>query len=298
MSIGYESGETEKNSKSYFDLFPSAFISYTFNETNEFQINYTRRINRPRGRQLSAFKNISDSTNISFGNPLLLPEYTNALEFNYVKTWEEHTLSTSLYYRTTSGVIRTVSYMDGQTMYTTYDNVTDSKRTGAEIIAKNRLFRVLDLTTSVNLYYFHMNGFNYSYGNYNQDYKGSDNFSWDARVIANVMLPWNLTLQVTGAYTSGSDNPQGKEYDNYWIDAGLRRAFMDRKLTVSVSGRDLLDSRRRKSYTFGENFQQMSKDVWGGRMVALTVAYNFGNSNKKKNNQRNGESMDGDMMDF
>ena len=299
-SLGYDTGEPEKHSKDYFDLFPSAFISYALDETNEFQINYTRRINRPRGRQLSAFKNISDSTNISFGNPQLLPEYTDAIEFNYIKSWEEHSLSASLYYKATSGVVRSVSYMDGQTMYTTYDNVTDSKRTGAEIVAKNRLFKVLDLTSSVNLYYYQMDGFNYTYNGFTQRYNGSDNFSWDARVIANAILPWGLALQVTGGYTSCSDNPQGKEYDSFWLDAGLRRSFLEKKLTVSITGRDLFNSRRRKSYMYGENFHQLSTDRWGGRMASVTVAYNFGTSQKKKNNknQRSNESMDGDMMDF
>ncbi len=300
-SLGFETGEPEKNSRNYFDLFPSVFLTYTMNESNEFQINYTRRINRPRGRQLSAFKNISDSTNISFGNPLLQPEYTDAIELNYIKSWEEHTLSASLYYRTTDGVIRSVSYMDGNTMFSTYDNVTKTTRSGAEVVAKNRLFEIVDLTTSVNLYYFHMDGFDYHYNDFVQNYKGSNNFSWDARVIANIMLPWSLTLQLTGGYNSSAKTAQGKDYDSYWVDAGLRRSFLKRKLTVSVTGRDLLDSRRRKSYTFGNNFEQLSKDIWGGRMATLNVAYSFGNSGKKNNNGKKGQGEDrgeSEMMDF
>ncbi len=299
-SLGFETGEPEKNTKNYFNLFPSVFLTYAMDETNEFQINYTRRINRPRGHQLSAFKNISDSTNISFGNPLLLPEYTNSVEFNYIKSWEEHSLSTSLYYRSTDGVIRNVSYIEGNNMFSTYDNVTKTSRSGAELIAKNRLFEIVDLTTSVNLYYFHMDGFDYNYNQFTQHYNGSDNFSWDARVIANVILPWSLTLQMTGGYNSGSKNAQGKDYDSYWFDAGLRRAFLKRKLTVSVTGRDLLASRRRKTYSFGNNFEQYSTNVWGGRMASISIAYNFGNAGKKNNNgKKQGEDRsEADMMEF
>lgn len=291
----------EKFTRDYFDLFPSAFVAYTFKESNELQLNYTRRVNRPRGRQLNPFKNISDSSNISFGNPLLLPEYTNSLELNYIKNWKQHTLSASLYYRSTQGVSQQISYLEGSTLYSTYDNVTDSRRGGVELVAKDRFFDWLDLTTTVNLYYYKLDGFDYTYGSTTTHYNGNEDFSWDARMIANVMLPWNLRLQLTGSYNSATYSPQGKNYDSYWLDAGLRRSFVQGKLTVAVTGRDLLDSRKRKAYTFGDNFSQTSIDHWGGRSVGFNISFNFGNVkvNKKKSrsNDQNNDS-DSDMMDF
>lgn len=299
MIAGVETPESK--SKSYFDLFPSLFLSYSLPKENELQINYTRRINRPRGRQLNSFANISDSANISFGNPLLDPEFSNSFEFNYIKNWEKHMLSASLYYRSTSDVIQRVSYLEGNTLYSTYDNATDSRRAGMELVGKNRLFDFLDLTTTVNMYYYKINGFDYRYGADQQyHYNGSEDFSWDARMIANVTLPWKLSLQLTGNYTSAVKTAQGKDFDSYWLDAGIRRAFLDRKLTVAVTARDLLDSRRTKSYTFGENFFQTSEMKWGGRQFGISVSYNFGNmkSSKKKPNSRNEESMGNDMMEF
>ncbi|MGL4292176.1 MAG: outer membrane beta-barrel family protein, partial [Bacteroidales bacterium] len=295
--------ETGDYKRSYLDLFPSAFVSYALPKGNELQLNYTRRINRPRGRQLNPFKNISDSANISFGNPLLLPEYTDALELNYIKNWEEHMLSASVYYRSTNGVSQRVNYLEGNTLYTTYDNVTDSRRAGMEIVGKNRLFGWLDLTSTVNLYYYKLNGFDYHYNDQSTHYKGNEDFSWDARIIANAMLPWKLSFQVTGSYNSATYSPQGKTYENWWLDAGLRRSFLERRLSVAITGRDLLDSRKRKSYTYGDNFFQTSTSQWGGRQVGISISYNFGNmktSSKKKprNNGERQDSMDGDMMDF
>jgi len=63
-------------------LFPSMYLSYTLPNNNELQLNYTRRVNRPRGRQINPFHDFSDSTNISYGNPDLAPEYSSSLEFN------------------------------------------------------------------------------------------------------------------------------------------------------------------------------------------------------------------------
>ena len=301
-TTGYNSNntlETTRNNKNYFDLFPSAFISYSLPHGNEMQLNYTRRIQRPRGRQLNPFKNISDSANISYGNPNLSPEYTHSMELNYIKNWEEQMLSASLFYRATDGVIQQVSYLDGTSLISTSDNVTNSVRSGIELVGKNKLFKILDFTTTVNLYYYKMDGFTYKYNETSFEYKGSETFAWDARMIANIMLPWRLSFQVTGNYTAPTKNAQGKSYESYWLDAGLRRSFLNRKLTVAVTGRDLLDSRRFKNYTFGENFSQISKGQWGGRQLGINISYSFGNMSLSKTKKRqNGMEESGNVGDM
>ena len=92
---------------------------------------------------------------------------------------------------------------------------------------------------------------------------------------------------------------QGKTFESYWLDAGIRRSFLDRKLTVAITGRDLLDSRRMKSHTYGEGFDQISRMKWGRRQAGISVSYNFGNmkNGKKKPNNQNREPMNGDMME-
>ncbi len=55
------------------------FFPHVATHDNEMQINYTRRLRRPWGGQLNSFHDISDPTNISYGNPELQPQYSNAL---------------------------------------------------------------------------------------------------------------------------------------------------------------------------------------------------------------------------
>ncbi len=64
-------------------FFPSVFLSQKLNETNDLQLNYSRRINRPNFFQLFPFTDYTDSLNISKGNPDLDPEFTNSLELSY-----------------------------------------------------------------------------------------------------------------------------------------------------------------------------------------------------------------------
>ncbi|MGL5787455.1 MAG: TonB-dependent receptor domain-containing protein [Bacteroidales bacterium] len=282
--------------KNYFDLFPTLFLSYSLPKDNELQLSYTRRINRPRGRMLSSYKNISDSTNISYGNPNLQPEFTTALEFNYLKTWDNHTLSTSLYYRKTDDVIQNVSFVENDIKYSTYGNLTNIQAAGVELVGKNRLFKILDLTTTVNLYYNKVDGFSYM----NTYYKGVEDFNWDAQMIANFSLPQMIMLQLTGRYNSRVKRPQSIMEDSYSLDIGLRKSFLNRKLNVSLTARDILDSRKRRSTSWGNNFTEHSVSQWGGRVFSFSVSYNFGNaglsSKKKGNRQQRGDQGEMDMI--
>lgn len=275
-------------SKDYFSLFPSAFISYALPDKNELQLNYTRRISRPWGPQLNSFMNITDSTNISFGNPELNPEYSNAFELNYIKNWEDQMLSFSGYYRTTDDVIQSIRYLDGNVMKSTYDNVAKSQSAGVELVGKNKLLKILDLTTTVNLFYYKLDGFSYLPKGAVTPVigKGNEDFSWNARMIANVILPKAISLQLTGNYNAKQVVAQGTQKANYSLDAGLRKSFMNKKFSLSINARDILNSRSQQTLTYGSGFIQDSKNWRNGRQVGFVFTYNFGNM-RAKNSKMN-----------
>lgn len=283
-----ESSSEERGQKvgnHYFDLFPSAFISYSMPHGNELQLNYTRRLSRPGGLQLNSFRNITDANNVSYGNPNLMPSYTDAFELNYIKNWDAHTLSVSTYYRKNEDVIQQIRFMGtDNVMYSTFENVSKSQSAGMELVGKNRLFRMLDLTTTVNLFYYKLDGFTFSPQNSMQEVTGesNENFTWNARTMANISLPLGISLQLTGSYNSRQVIAQGTMDANWAIDAGLRKSFADNKFSIAVSARDIFNSRKWKTHTEGSSFRQTSESWWGGRYIGATVSWNFGNLKSKR----------------
>lgn len=293
---------SETFEKDYFKLFPSAFISYALPKNNELQVNYTRRLRRPWGGQLNSFRNISDASNISFGNPELTPEYSHSFELNYIKSWESgHTLSLSGYYRSTDDVIQRIRFLNTEdnVMYTTSENVAKSQASGLEIVGKDKLFKILDLTTTVNLYYSKLDGFSYLPQGAETPVIGDtdESFAWNVRMIANFSLPWGVSLQGTGNYNSKQLMAQGYREPNYSVDLGLRKSFLSDKLTLSINARDLLDSRKFRTVTAGDGFWQDSENWRGGKRVGFTLTYNFGNMNKKKDKSKS-RSEEPDMFDM
>lgn len=295
-----EHGYKEKDApfkKDYFQLFPSVFMSYQLTESQQLQLNYTRRLRRPWGGELNNFRNTSDASIVSFGNPLLTPEYSNSFALNYLKTWAQHSLLVSAYYRPTTDVIQRLNYRnttDG-IMYSTSENVARSTSTGVELTAKNKITKMIDVTTNVNLYYYKINSFSYDIDGQTVSGDGRDNFTWNARFIASLKLPYDISMQASFRYNSKQTLAQGYRPASYGLDMGVKKNFFDRKFTLSINCRDVLDSRKWETYTSSDSFDRHQINRRRSRTVRFTLTWNFGNQNaKKKRPDQQGEEEEED----
>ena len=291
--------------KDYFQLFPSVFMSYQLTQTQQLQLNYTRRLRRPWGGELNSFRNTSDASITSFGNPLLTPEYSNSFSLNYLKQWDQHSLLVSAYYRPTSDVIQRITYRgaaDGQ-MYRTPMNVANSTSTGVELTGKNKIGRILDLTTNVNLYYYKLDAFAFDIEGQTVTGESRDNFTWNARIIAQLTLPWGISMQLSGRYNSRQVITQGYRPSQISMDAGIKKGFFDRKLVLSINCRDVFNSRKWESYTGSDTFSRYTLNKRRSRTVNFNLTWNFGNSQGKKKrdeqtNDNDEEEMSGGGYDM
>ena len=261
------------------------------------QLNYTRRVDRPRGHQLNPRMDFSDSTNISYGNPELLPSYSSSLELNYLKNWERHTLSAGLFWRYKDGVVQNVKYMDSDVMKNTYLNVANRQELGVEVVAKNRLFKeLLQLTTNVNFYWNTISSAHYS--NYlngslvDIDLPAQNILAWSARINAQFLFTRTFSGQISARYRSPRVVAQGETSHSYTIDIGLRKTFLNKQLALALNVRDLLDSRARRNTTWGDGFWQYQERRWHSRSIGLTLTYNFGNNTPKRDGKDNGRTED------
>ncbi|MCM1318992.1 MAG: TonB-dependent receptor [Muribaculaceae bacterium] len=308
LEYGQTEADVEPYKRNSFALFPSAFLSWSLPHDNEVQINYTRRIRRPWGAQLNTFKNISNPTNISMGNDQLQPTYSNAFELNYIKSFTEHILSMSAFLRTSTDNINHISYIENGIMYTTHANAGNQTDAGVELVAKNNLFNnILSLTTTANLYNNHVSAWTLDFltptgtvATVTGDKRNS--FAWDIRCMAQVRLPWDIGFQVTGRYNSKRLNAQGERGAGWGVDLGLRKNLGN--WTFSINCRDLFNSRKMHSYTYGIaedinghklNYTQEDKRWRSGRQINITVKFSFGNMRSKLSKQQmmqQGEVMD------
>ena len=282
----------------YFQVFPSVYLSYDFGHGHELQVNYTRRIDRPRGHQINPRQDLSDPTNIRYGNPYLLPQYSSAVELNYLKNWERHVLSAGLFYRFADDVHQNIQFNDGITMRNTFINAGRRHEAGVEVVVKNRLFgELLQLTTSANFYYNRLDRAQYTPVVNGTELDpvtlpGQNTVAGSVRLNANFMFTKTFSGQLSGRYRSPHVTAQGKTDHSYSLDIGLRKTFLDRRLALAFNVRDILNSRARRRYNYGDGFWQYSRNRWNSRVISLTLTYNFGNMKPKRNETYNANSND------
>ncbi len=285
-------------SKDYFKLFPSLFASYQLTPNDQLQLNYTRRLRRPWGGQLNSFRDTRDATMISFGNPELTPEYSNSFSLNYLRTWTEHSLLLSLYYRPTTDVMQRITYRDtnADMMYSTSMNLAKSTSSGAELTVKNKLFRRLDLTTNVNAYYYKLDAFSHIIEKQTITGAEQKQFTWNAKIQASLILPYDISVQLSGRYHSRQAITYGHRPARYGMDFGFRKNFLNKLFTLSINCRDLLNTRKWETETSTDNYWRHQIFRRHSRSFSATLTWNFGNMNSNK--RQHSERSDNEQRDY
>lgn len=69
-------------------------------------------------------------------------------------------------------------------------------------------------------------------------------------------------------------------------------------MSLSISCRDLLDTRKWQTYTETDTFTRYQLNRRGGRKVNFTLTWNFGNNNSKKKGKPDGQNMQDDDTDM
>lgn len=274
-----------------FDIFPTLHLSYKLKETNEIMASYSRRINRPNGRDLDPTANYYDRYTIRFGNPDLKPEYTNSYELGILKRFGKTRsyLSLDAFRRETNNKIDRIETLgeDG-IFYLNTDNFDKDYSTGLELTGNINFAKWLLVNTSVSTYNYRITG------ELNGETFNRESTNWNSRMNATVKFSPESRLQLTGFYRGKSVSAQGETKAMFFSNISYRQEFMDKKLTATLSVRDLLGTGKFERESYGKDFKSYFKWSREPRIVMLTLSYKINNF---KSNER-GDNMGGGDMDM
>ena len=281
----------EINDRNYLNLFPSGHFSYEFTKNNSAQISYSRRVRRPRFWDLNPFFTFSDNRNFFSGNPDLDPEFTHSMELGHLKYWGSASLSTSLYYRHTEGKIERIRTIneDGTTL-TRPENLLTEDAFGLEFVGSWSPFEWWKLNADFNFFRAITDG-----GNLGPEY-ASDTYSWFTRGTSRFTLWKHTDVQARFHYRAPRQTTQGRQRSSYSLDLAASRDILKNNGTLTLSIRDLFNTRRRRSITEGESFYTESDFQWRARQITLSLNYRLHQQKKRGGQGRGGERGDGEMM--
>lgn len=327
---GKQQGKDNYSNSFPISLFPSVFLTRTFENKQDIQVNYSRRINRPNFFQLMPNYDISNKLSYSTGNPNLVPEFTHSLELSYQKTYGKKNntfLATVFGKYTTNLIARYQSWQkveNDSAFVSTWINASDAYAAGVELVFRNNWTKWWDMNFSTNVYYSKINGDNVT------KQLTNERTSWSAKINNTFKIAKGWSIQLSGDYISKSALPvstsnsggggggrggmgggfmgaapssvQGFIDANYGADLGLRKEFMIKKntATISVNWNDIFRSRRYYSFSESDGFTQYDWRRRDPQIVRVNFSYRFGKFDiglfKRKNMKGESEGMQNGMQ--
>ncbi|MEO8172817.1 MAG: TonB-dependent receptor [Sediminibacterium sp.] len=293
-------------------LFPSAFITYKVDDKQDFQLNYSRRINRPNFFQLMPFPDYTDPQNINIGNAGLRPEFTNSFEISYNNAYKRQAnfLATVFFKHSTDLITRYVyrdknGLVNGDSAYfNTYINANSSYTTGLELTNKMPVTKWWDLTLNVNIFYSQINAVTPATATTPAQELNNSLVSWFGKMNSAFKVAKGLSIQLSGDYQAknvlppssggggnrggggggmGMGGPQstsqGYNLPRYGFDLAIRKDWtwkngQSGNLTLSVN--DIFRSQVFKSYSESTYFTQTSERRRDQQILRLNFNYRFG----------------------
>ena len=289
------------NNKNYNNFFPSAFLTYEISKETSFSLSYSKRIQRPRGRLLNPFNNFSSNVNIFVGNPDLNPAFTDAIDFGYIKRWNNLTFNTSLYANKTNDVFQYVRNESGEEngvpiIIITPINLSTEYRAGFEFTLNYSPYKWWKLNGSFNYFYVETDG-DYNFVNSNNvttnqnfDFKTT---SWFTRLTSKVTLPKKIDWQTNMTYNGEQKNAQGSSLAVFSMNIAFSKDVLNDNGTINFNISDVFNSRKRIMESYIPGVVDSNGEMqWRVRQINLSFTYRFNVKKNEKEKRTRGNQQD------
>ncbi len=275
-------GESFRNR--YLSFFPSAFLAYKLSESQQLRLSYSKRIRRPRARQLNPIDTNEDPTFRRIGNPYLEPEYTHAVELSYSTFLRGATLTLTPYFRRRVNVFGFYQYLDADSVTVfTFRNFDKSDSYGGEIIGTYRFGQRLSGFVNFNLYRYVTDASNVEEG------LGSSDIAWSGRLSTNIKISPTLDVQLSYFYRAPRQIEGGHISAFTRGDIGLRARLFHEQLNLNIRLSDPFNTMgfRMRRNLGGANLEMKRK--FDSRRLYITLSWNFGNQSSRRRSRSRGE---------
>jgi outer membrane receptor protein involved in Fe transport len=271
-----------------FMLYPSIHLTKSLKEKHQFQLSYSRRINRPQPWVLNKTPGYIDPYNIFQGSPELEPEYTDAFEFNYRLSYKIMSLSAQTYYRNTTNCFSTKrTLQDNGIMVHELINANSQQSYGSEVGFNFNFTKWWQLSTSANVYHYTLDA-DISSGETSR----SSN-SWDGRLITSFSLKKGTRLQGVFYMRGPQLDAQGESEGFYTVNLGASQQVLKGKLNLGLSAENIFNSIKFDYSASGVNYDNTYSIAVEGMVLRVTASYTFNNFQNKQRGRADDASFKG-----
>ncbi len=282
-SNGNSVTDNNEVSRAYTDIFPTLFLKKKINDNNTISASYGRRIDRPNYASLNPFVHFIDVYTFRFGNPFLIPQYTDSYSVGYSIN---NKYKFDFNYSNTKDVISNIVLTDP---VTNSISQTDANLNRFESYSLN-----INAPVKITNWWKTYNNVSIFYNQYDSDnIEGApdqlEKLAWQANSSHDFTIDDRSSAELRANYISSNVYGVLNLKSFYGIDLGINRTFIDNKMNAKLAISDILN-------TWGErtifsvlpisNFDLVR--TFDSRVIRLSLTYKFGNVKLKSINKRGG----------
>ena len=271
------------DSYDYFELFPNVKFTYRLDAADRLVAAFNRRVDRPGEPELRIFPKYDDPEILKVGNPYLRPQFTNAAEVGYGRSWTGGSLTTALYYRDiTDAFTRIFAIDDSNPNYDVvnrlFENAGNSTQRGVQASVEQTIVPPWRLSANVNLFSTKLEAFDtillfptarpFSFD-------ASTSNTWDVTVNNRLQLPRIPELQVNYIYYGARSVPQGRERARSSLDLASKWPLMNERAELLFTFTDIFNGFGLQREVNGNGFRALYENLLETQVATLTLRVRF-----------------------
>ena len=272
MNVEYEKMPEKNFDAGFDDIVPSMMFSYQLAPTKTLRASYNMRISRPGIWYLNPFKNTSNPTSISYGNPDLETEKSHSLSMTFSSFSAKFNVNASLGYSFVNNGIQNYSFMNNGVMESTYGNIGHTQNTSLSLWMNWNPGNKTRLSVNASGTYTDMRC--------DESFLKQSNNGFYGNLFLNAQqtLPWDLRFSLYGGGSSPYISLQGKGSSYMYYGFSLSRSFLkEKRLSVSINTSNLFHKYLSfKSETVTDTFRSCYDSKNMQQSYGLNISWRFG----------------------
>lgn len=263
----------QRNSRNYFELFPTLYFQYTKNDDNVFSLAYGRRINRPGFSDLNPFRFYFNPYRYSEGNPFLMPSFNNNIQLDY--TYKSK-YSISFYYEKENDYFDQVPLVNPTNgdFYFFMKNIGKAVSYGMTTAIPVTITKWWNANLQVNLYSY---SFSSSY------FVNGDKQSLFTTYISyynqfKLFSPKKISADCSFSYFFPRKEGVNNIGNSLNLNVGVKIISKNDRLTFGITGSDIFYRSVPEITAKSANFISISSNKYDTRNIRVTLTYKFGSA--------------------
>ncbi|MBG6129590.1 outer membrane receptor protein involved in Fe transport [Aquimarina sp. EL_43] len=258
------------NTNTFTNLFPTLNLGYAIGENTNFQLSYSKRINRPSLWQLNPFSELEDFNARFFGNPTLKSAFTDAVELSLLQKGTKFTINPSIYYSyTTDDTQWYTTQNDDGVFVSTIINLDLEKRYGFELSASYNPLKWLSFNGDFNAYRFDQEGIA---GTQKLDFSDE---TWQTSLSTRIKLKHGISIQSRFNHQGERGNAQSKRKSISYLNLGASKKLFKNRGNLIFNVSNVFDSRKTREEITGTDFFVNQMRSRNGARWSLSFVYKF-----------------------